>query len=510
MAFVKRGWGSGAGTGASGGQGGAANPANDRWSLNITLAQYLDNGKLVAKLTGFKATLKDFKTGNIVSFGDDIALNKIDPSVFKIVRNEKTKANNLIIEAGKLDEFRQLLPKILNILSQTNHYTDASIASFADKLDDVLEKTPTPEELSDNTKEIMKNWKELLQALNDPETRKKFLMFQTTYTCESQWENCKLSRRNVSEVLLKDPQASFVTDAPTWFNEFNRYVVNGSPFIIISKPDVPHPPVKDLDNEARAMGYTQGYNALLRNDKTKQIAWGIRKKVAQDLNMAAKFYPTKVYDVRFTRPRDPNHDLFLTVANVINNLTGELNDAAKDILRKDAIAAGKEAPDFDAKKEGISGNEELQRYKAFILTKCKGKKINIPEVGSDDDIIANAIFAYAEKIAEEYNVLSQRAKSAFASAVLYSVALSLGLESSKVGMAANIFSGLSPEESEDVVQKTFEIYKNLATHSLSESVGCGVMSFEQYREALMKLIPNKENVKQNFDAINERLNNVEF
>ena len=226
--------------------------------------------------------------------------------------------------------------------------------------------------------------------------------------------------------------------------------------------------------------------------------------------MRTTYYKSKVYDVRFTQPIDPNNDPFLKVANLVNNLTGELNQVAKEMMMKNAALTGQEKPDFEAKKEGLQTSDELMKYKQYILEKCKSKKIDIPEVGSDNEIIASAIYAYAYKIAEEYNVLSPKAKGAFASAVLYSVAYSIGLESSKVSQAADIFGKISPEEGEELIQKTFEIYKQLATHQVNESMGNGIMSFEQYHELMSKLLPSKDTIKQRFDEMNDRLNNVEF
>lgn len=490
--FVRRGWGQGAQ------QKPAGAPQDDRWSLNAKFAQYTDKGNLVFKLSGFK-------------YEDIEKVNKIKPDVFKILKNEKTGSICLIVKPTALEDFKNILPTLVDELRKFNHYNDKSLDEFEEKILSIIEKTPTQEELAANEKTVISNWKQLLETLNDPETKKKFLAFQTTYICQNSFSDAALSPSNVVEVRLADPQASFVTDAATWKNRFNRVVTPGSPFVIITKPEQSIPPIKLLEADPVVRG-KGGWNKLCKDSGGPWYgeAWAAIKRVRIKNNLRTTYYKSKVYDVRFTQPIDPNNDPFLKVANLVNNLTGELNQVAKEMMMKNAALTGQEKPDFEAKKEGLQTSDELMKYKQYILAKCKSKKIDIPEVGSDNEIIASAIYAYAYKIAEEYNVLSPKAKGAFASAVLYSVAYSIGLESSKVSQAADIFGKISPEEGEELIQKTFEIYKQLATHQVNESMGNGIMSFEQYHELMSKLLPNKDTIKQRFDEMNDRLNNVEF
>lgn len=471
---------------------------NDKWSLNVKFAQYNDKGNLVFKLSGFK-------------YEDIEKINKVNPNIFRVIKNEKTGSMCLVVKSGAVEEFRNELPVMVDELKKLNHYNDKSLDDFEEKVNAVIDKTPTQEELDANEKNVIFNWKQLLEALNDPETKKRFLAFQTTYTCQNSFSDAMLSPGNVIEVRMADPQASFVTDAATWKNRFNRAITPNSPFIIITKPEQTIPPTKLLEADpiVRSKG---GWNALCKASGGPWYgeAWAAIKRVRIKNNLKTTYYKSKVYDVRFTQPMDPNNDPFLKVANLINNLTGELNQVAKELMTKNAVLNGQDTPDFEEKKEGLQTSEELMKYKQFILSKCKSKKIDVPEIGSDNEIIASAIYSYAYKIAEEYNVLSPKAKSAFASAILYSVAYSIGLESSKVGQAAHIFDSLNPEESVELTQKTFPLYKSLATHQLNESIGGKIMDFEEYSNFIRNLFPNKENIKQRFDEMNDRLNNVEF
>lgn len=487
--FVKRNWG-GAPAKPQQAQGAANGPTSTNpWSLSVKFADYTEKGNLEFKVSGFY-------------FKDVFTLNNISPNVFKFSQNGKT-----LIVTSKVDAFLQVLPTLESELKKLNHYKDSSIDNFSDNIEKALQLAPTQEELKANNTAIITNWKQLLQTLNDPETKQKFLLFQTTYTCQSDWKKCALSPANVVEVRLADPLASFVTDANTWLTEFNRKVQPGSPFVIITKPDTPWPPRDKLDAEAKKQGY-KSYSAMMNDENGRKLAFGIRKDLAQRLNLATSFYKAKVYDVRFTVPIDPSNDKFLKVANLVNNLTGELNQAAKEYLRVKAYKEGAPQPDVDAKKEGIQTPEELLKYKDFIIKKCAAKKITIPDVGSTEDVIANAIYTYAYKTAEAYNVLSPKAKQAFASAVLYSVAKTINLKTSQVSQAVKIFDSLSTEEVEEVAQKTFETFKQLANFSVSEAVGDGLMSFDDYRNLLMGLLPNKNRIKKNFDDFNDRMNNI--
>lgn len=488
--FVRRSWGNKPNTPAT-------STADQQWNVTVKFAQYTKNGNLMFKLGGFK-------------YGDEFKLNKLNPGVFFIKKSDQSNAMYLYVKTDKVEEFQNMLPDIQNELKNcSNHYTDASITKFAEVIEDFIEKTPTEEELSANTAAIITNWKELLEKLNDPETKKRFLAFQTTYICKNSYKDAVLSPRNVMEVRLADPQASFVTDAPTWKKLFNRIVTPGSPFVIITKSEntIPSDNLMNTDPYVQREGGWKAFKAKRNYDMSNGEIWSAVKRVKKANNLPTTYFKSKVYDVRFTKPIDPNDDKFLKVANLINNLTGELNDVAKEIMRNEAMRNGEETPDFDAKKEGFQTSEELEKYKEFILKKCKAKKLNIQEIGSTEDIIANAIYTYAYNIAESYNVLSPRARAAFASAVLYSVANTIGLNSSQVSQSVNIFDKLSKDEGEDLAQKTFEVYKSLAGTTLDESVG-HLMSYEQYHDMIMKLLPSKENVKKKFDEFNDRMNNL--
>lgn len=498
--FVKRNWGGNASNQSQAqSQQQTTNTTNNngKLGLNIKFGKYNDKGNLIFKVTSFH-------------FNDVKLLNSKYGELF-FVKMQETKNSQypliyFIVKPENLEEFKKQLPNIAQDLKATGHYNDRGVDEFEDKILSIIEKTPTPDEIAANDKVVITNWKDLFKQLRDPETRKRFLAFQTTYTCMNTYSDAALSPGNVIEVMLADPQASFVTDASTWKNKYNRTVNPGSPFIIVTKPEQTLPPLKLLEADP-VVRQNGGWSALCKKCGGPWYgeAWAAQKRVKKQHNLFTNYYRAKVYDVRFTTPIDPNNDTFVKMANLINNLTGEVNEAAKELLRIEARKNGQEEPDFNSKHEGIETPEELVKFKDFILAKCANKKIKIAEVGSTQDIIANAVYAYAYEAAKDFNTLGDKGKTYFASAVLYAVAYSFNIESYKVADAINVLERLSDEEQEKVYQSTYECFKSLSAFSLHEDIGS--ISFEQYLNIFKNINP-KKTIKNSFDDLNNRMDNL--
>lgn len=487
--FQRRAWGSPKKTSNG------STSTNDKWNLTIKSAKYSKNGDLGFKLSGFK-------------YDDISGINKVNPEVF-FVKQSISKATWLWIKNGKFDEFIADTSALEDFLKNTNNYQDASISSFCEKIENYASSTPTEEEIASNNKIIATNWRELLDTMNDPEVRKRFLLFQTTYTCMSVLKDAVLSPANVTQVLMADPQATFVTDKNTWETKFLRKVNPGAPHVIITKVENTLPPFNLLnkDPEVQKAG---GWNELVKQSGGCWFgaAYAAIKRVRLTNNLKASFYKSKVYDVRFTTPIDPNKDPFMKVANLVNNLTGEINDAAKAMLDNESAKNGVEPMNYDAKREGITNNEELTAFKEFILKKCKMSGINVSTVGSDEDIIANAVYAYAYDKAEQLNKLHDNAKSAFANAICFAIASTFNINSSKIASCVNFFQNLTPEDAETIAMDSFETYKTLANFSLRESaeITPHIMSFDEYANLLISKSKNRKNVKKDFDDMITRMN----
>jgi hypothetical protein len=485
--FQRKGWGNKTNTNGTSGE----------WTLDVKMGKYSENNELMLKLTGLKN--EDIKT--------------LASNIFTIKQEDKTIW--ICVAEDKIDDFKNSLDQLETVLKNTKNYTEKSIISTIDKIEDFIESTPNAADEETNNRNIATNWRELLQSLQNPDVRKKFLIFQTTYTCSNEFSDAKLSPANIASVLAADPQASFVTNAHTWRDTFKRYVQPGAPFIIITKAEssLPMHILKD-DPEVMKAG---GWNAFVKASGgiNSLPVWAARKRAMNNPKWHPSFYKQKVYDVRFTTPIDPNNDPFMTVANMVNNLTGEINQAAKDILQKTDIENGVTDKDYDAKREGLETNEQLNAFRDFILKKCKMKKIQVSETGNVHEVIANAVYAYAYEIAAEYNKLSPKARQAFASAVCYAIAHAFNIQASRVNSAINVFERLRPEEAEIIVTDTFPLFKTLSNFTLKEDAGFGMndISFEDYSNMLMGLVKNKnkrayQTVKENFTNLLDRMNNI--
>lgn len=502
--FQKRNWGSNSGTqsqntpqqgvqytnSVKGGN-------NKQFNLQVKFGKYSEKGNLIFKLSGFKYN-------NINEFNNKFG--KVAKIVETVAKNGGKGVLYLVVNPKDIDLLKQELNNMAQYLKSTKEYTDSSVDSFEEVVLETIEKTPTPEEIATNEKNVLSNWKELFKHLQDPETKKKFLLLQTTYTFQSMegYARAALSPGNVLEVRMADPQASFVTDAATWRKTFNRTVNPGSPYIIITKPESVWPPMDKLNQAAKKYGFNNYFDM---SQKNPGLAFGVKKQITVEMGLATSFYKSKVYDVRFTTPIDPNNDPFMKLPQLINNLTGELNQAAKEFEIAKAKENGEETPDFEKKQEGVETSEELVKFKDYILAKCAKEKITIPEVGSVPDIIASAIYAYAYKFAEKQNNLKPETRAPFANAVLFAVASIFNIESSKVGDAVRLLERLPKNELEEIVQNTYQCSKLLATQfSLHESVG-GDMSFEEYRNLFNKINP-MDSFKNKFNDLNGRMDNL--
>ena len=468
---------------------------SDKWNLTVKSAKYSKNGDIGFKLGGF-------------NYQDLSAINKINPDVFFVKQGAMDKAVWLWIKSGKMDEFMADVAPLESALTSSGHYSNDSIKSFCEKIENYAESVPTEEEISANNEKIATNWKELLSTMTDPEVRKKFLAFQTTYACMTRFKSAALSPNNVISVLAADPQATFVTDKNTWETKFLRRVQPNAPFVIIIKAENSLPPINLLNQDpiVKAAG---GWNALVKKSGGPWYgeAHAAIKRVRLNNKLKTAYYKSKEYDVRYTTPINPSKDPFMEIPNLINNLTGEINNAAKAMLDKEARSNGVEPMDYNEKTEGITTSEKLLEFKDFILKKCEKLRINVPEVGSDADVITNAVYTYAYAYAEKLNKLHPKAKEAFANAVCYAIAATFNIQSNKVASCAHFFSNLNPEDVETIAMDSFETYKTLANFSLREDVGAQhVMSFDEYSNLLVGKSRNRKMIKNKFDDMSSRMN----
>ena len=469
-----------------------------QWNISVKFGKYNDKGELVIKVGSMYAN-------------DKFIINKKYGDIFrvfeKIAPGQKYGQIMFIISPDKFDDFKKALPNIISDLKSTGHYGDTALATFQESILDAVEDTPTPEQLKKNKEHVISNWKELLTHLHDPEVRKKFLLFQATAYCSGLYSGATLSPSNIIEVQMADPMATFVTSKKYWRTGFNRIVQPGSPNITITKVEdtMPARNLMETDPIIRDFG---GFDKFVKRfGYRSQEMYYAKSRVRKRYDLKPSFYEDVVYDVRFTKPMDPSNDKFLAMAGVINNLTGELNDAAKKVEREIAIERGVEIPDFDKKKNPVETPEELVKYKDFVLKKCAAKKINAPDFGNVEDTIANAVYEYALNAANEFNFLNGPGKGKFAAAVLFAIADHFNVQSSRVNGAINLLDNLTDEEQDKICQASYECYRTLANFSRLYEDASGVLTYDEYRDLFDKKFKKRRIVKE-FKEFTERMNNL--
>lgn len=499
------------------------NNANTPWNLVAKFGKYEEGKGLVIKLIGFNDN--DF---NVV--------NSIDTSVFsvrKITTKSGAEVRAIIVKDDKIDDFSNLIPQLTQQLAATGHYTKESMTTFPNKVQEILDVTATPGEIEQSNKNIIRNWKDLIKRANDPQFRQQFLLVQqfpgnfgfSGKTAEAM-RHARLSPSNVTEILSQDQTATFVTDEPTWKLHFNRIVFDKSHPIIYTKgvgDDRARkafwnlPQIVAAKSELQKKGIPINADSI-RNAMGPDAYWGLWKKCSIENSKYPEFYKKKGYDVRFTRPMDPNNDPFMTVARLVNNLTGELNQVAIDTISNELAASGITAPSKDSFNKPVSVNQDqklLLKFKNFILDKCKAKKINVYDNGSTEDVISNAIYAYAYYETEGMNQLTDAEKQCFAATLTTFVCDRFGItNTSRVQQSFAIMNSFSEEKLEKFAEDIYMAFKKLTDFDVTVREAVEVSqnplqnaTLNDLKSFIKSHTKNKTSIKRDFDDMMGRMEN---
>lgn len=471
---------------------GAANNAQ-LWNLRVNYAKYNEKGNFLVRIGGMKKEDVD-------------KLSTIDPSFFKIQQDPKTYETYIVFNGKRLNEIDNYQQKIESALMNTKNYTDSSVKNLFDSIRKQISSTPNKEDEDNFSKQIAQNWRELLVQLKDPNVRKKFLNFQTRYVCAKHFKDAMLSQNNIADVLAADPLASFVATEECWNKTFKRRVIPNSKYVIIWKPFYTKASKSDLDNDemVKDLGGWNNVVNMSQGDK-RGIAFAAKKRVSQNKGRN-EYYRAKAYDVRFTVPIDPNDDPFLQVAGLISNITGEVNDPAKTMIKQNQNISDK---DINAKTVGLADDKEIIGFKDFIMNKCKRESIILPQIGDAKDIAINGVYAYAFKKAESLNMLHDKLKTLFASTVTLGVASAFGISTSKVDNCIELINKVPANDLETMATCTFETFKTLTSFrpSMAESIeDPSSMTFEEYHDLILSFAKKTENIKNDFMEMLDRIN----
>lgn len=459
-----------------------------KYNFNFEYGEYTENNELSIRI-GFLVDR------------DVNLLNQIAPDVFYIKGIKKENAiyanHFLFIKEGKEQDFLNCLDQLKTVLTQTGNYKPDSIENAMERVVKIIDDTPSRQEISDFETKSVNNWKEWLFQLNDPEVRQRFLAFQTSYISSTEFKECMLSPDNITTILTADPQATFVTSEDFWMSHFKRRVKPGSPSLIYTRkfgylPDA----VFYKDPEVIAAGGWKKIKEMSGGNRKNPPAYAWDKKLSKKYTQYFDYKKVRGYDVRFTEPLDPNNDPFMTVANLVNNLTGELNAIAK-INAQMIDKENGEVKDYDKKRQGLETNEQLEKYKEFILKECQKEKISVYETGDIKSVISNAVYAYAFKKAEKFNIISDVNRDIFACAVVIGICNSMNITSDKASQCAQKLYGLSEEKRGDAINQAYTVWKNLVSYRIAEDTND--LSREEFYHLVMDFIEKEGNkMKQRF------------
>lgn len=439
-----------------------------------------------------------------INYSDFTSFNRIGSGIFEI-KNMKDKFLYFEIKNGHIDEFKNKLPELRKKMEESGHYDNTKLDEFFNGIIRVIDKTPTNDDIKANDTKIASNWKDLLKILKDPQSRQKFLLLQTTNTFKGSFENSTLSLNNIKDVLMSDPQATFVTSEECWAKEFNRIVVDKSNPIIIKKVynrHIPHDLMRKVIGPTIWDEFMKNFKADY--NKYKSTYFDYQKLVRKKLNLGRPedFYKEKVYDVRFTQLMPGKQDIFLELPNLVNNLTGEINEAAKELARADATKNNATAPDFDEKKIGLD-NEEKKELVQRITKLCADRKLQI-NATTDDDIIIKGSYEYAYNFANSSNILHKKNVEPFAAAVAVAVSQTYNIKTQSL----NAFIDKMPSINDDelltrISLQIHTVYKYLV--GLNDSVNESIIN----ETRLMSVLDIKNMLKKfQKEKINETKNKI--
>lgn len=167
-------------------------------------------------------------------------------------------------------------------------------------------------------------WAKYIENINDPKTQELLKMY-ARIGVDKEYGHI-LSIKNVALIRAIDSDATFVAPPKKWL-EFNRYVVPGARKFIVYCPD---------DREGRKFDFNRvqsvidrmGWKGCAYTDLPIQVQTQVDIKCHQ-LGIGT-YWPCTEFDVKDTRVIPGKEDLFTTQAGLLNNLTGEINDVAKE------------------------------------------------------------------------------------------------------------------------------------------------------------------------------------
>lgn len=338
-----------------------------------------------------------------------------------------------------------------------------------------IDATPLQQDIDTAQQNITDNWEKVLEKINDPEVRKRLLLYQMTdsFAANYGWQ---LSRANIASILQQKPDATFVTSLEMWEKIFMHTVNPGAQRIIITKPaSNTNTTLDDLNTAAAKRNFGNYSNAMKASNNSTQTRMGIHLAAKQ--KGAHNYVDWVVYDVSDTTPMNQENDKWAIEMGLIDNLraipniplSAKLNDMGK---KEEEIRQG-----------GLSDDQLKEfRKKLFKFSKKVVGHIDELQYASDDVAIETMIFEIGKVYAEQANIIKESNKESFAAKLCYIVAATVGTQLSYVQRFIR----------EDKFDK-----KTVA------------MSWEAYQE-ILRCLPSNNKVEETVLTMIEPLNFTQF
>lgn len=373
-----------------------------------------------------------------------------------------------IVEEGKEDDFIAALPSIGSDIASMNgqrgskgngiagYYTQKSLDDFASVAKIVAESAPTKEEIKKAEEIQAMSYTDLMTMLTSDEAKNRLsklggaLNFNSTVTI-GQGKlpiGSQLSTRTKIEVLMQLPNATFVTDAKTWFKLYGRKVVDTSQkAVITTKPWKGNVTNIEKNQAARMFGF-RSYAEAKKSLDTQQI-WKI-DTTANKLVKARRWMTTVVYDVANTTPINPNQpDKWSTEIGLSDNLLGTPNAAALAKQKEIEDNGGDMPQALDNTPQMIDTSEDEAVKIAKILrdicaAKFAGAVPRCPSDATPEDMVAHYAAYYAEiAILPNNNTKMEGGKKLLKEAFAIAITYTFGLDSSYAARYYNEIKGLT-------------------------------------------------------------------
>ena len=295
-------------------------------------------------------------------------------------------------------EIPNYIAKIGEAIRQLNDYSEYSIDNFCSRLYDVIDNVVTQEDSKNAERITISNWKEMLERLTDPSVRQRLLNYQMSNQYAKSYGNV-LSPNNKQDILDQFPNASFVVEASTWRNKFNRQVMPNAQRIIVTKPYGVTNHNLDLDAAAQRCGFDSYKDAKEKTKNATQVLNRIKIEASKGKNTLYK--KVIMYDVSQTiPPPNPKDDVWTNEIGLSNNIMGVLNQNAQNFDDKEASGSVKKQLELNRKEVDKAQLARWKNRRLALAKLCEKYKIDVRDLYNegDSEFIAKATFRYAQKV----------------------------------------------------------------------------------------------------------------